>query len=483
METEFDTGLWIAGKEVQAARGERLPVIDPANSEILGYAARGESIDIDHAIEAARNAFLSPKWRGLKAEERGRLLIRLSERLNKEKDHLARILSLENGKTLNQAYDEVETTIRNFEYFAGWADKILGSVVPVSQDVFDYILHEPLGVVGHIVPWNYPLDIFARGVAPCVAIGNTVVVKPAEETPFSTLEIARLASEVGFPEGVINVVTGYGKEAGAALAGHAGIQALAFCGSIDVGKEVLAATARQITPVVSLELGGKSPLILFPDADIESATESAAHGICYNTGQSCGALSRFLVPRELEGFVISKVQQTMATIQLGRGLENPDMGPLVSADQMERVLAYIEEGKREGARIEHGGRHPLEKPLSEGFFIEPTLFVEAKPGMRIIEEEIFGPVMAVMTFSSEEEAVELANASNYGLSAEIWTKDLSRAHRVASQLDVSHVTVNGGGGFGIQAPFGGVKQSGFGREGGWDSILQYSRIKNVWINL
>jgi len=483
MDVEFNTGLWIAGKEAPAEDGESFQVIDPASAEILGYAARGKIGDVDRAIEAAREAFYSPQWRGLKPEERGRLMFRLAQELEAEKDRLARILSLENGKTLDQAYDEVGTTIRNFEYFAGWADKILGSIVPVSPDVFDYILHEPLGVVGHITPWNYPLDIFARGVAPCLAVGNTVVAKPAEETPFSTLEIARLASKAGFPDGVINVITGYGKEAGEALAGHAGIQALAFCGSISVGKEVLAAAARQITPVVSLELGGKSPLILFPDADFERAAIAAAHSICYNTGQSCGALSRFLVPEEMEEWVVSMVQQTLGSIRLGRGLENPDMGPLISAGQLERVLAYLQEGEREGAVIRHGGHHPVDEPLSKGFFVEPTLFVGAKPGMRIVEEEIFGPVMAVMTFSSEEEAVELANGSNYGLSAEIWTRDLSRAHRVASRLDVSHVTVNGGGGFGIQAPFGGVKQSGFGREGGWDSILQYSRVKNVWINL
>jgi acyl-CoA reductase-like NAD-dependent aldehyde dehydrogenase len=483
MEADFNTGLWIAGREMQAAHRGRLPVIDPANGKILGYAAGGESVDVDQAVEAARAAFYSPQWSGLKPEERGRLLAKLAQRLEAEKDHLARTLSLENGKTLDQAYDEVGTTIRNFEYFGGWADKILGSVVPVAPDVFDYILHEPLGVVGHIIPWNYPLDIFARGVAPCLAIGNTVVAKPAEETPFSTLEIARMASEAGFPDGVINIVTGYGKEAGAALAGHAGIQAVAFCGSIDIGKEVLASAAHQITPVVSLELGGKSPLIVFPDADIEGASISAAYSICYNTGQSCGALSRFLVPKEQEDFVVDKVVKTLGTIRLGRGLENPDMGPLISAGQLDRVLGYIQQGEREGAQVSFGGRHPADESLSKGFFVEPTLFIGAKPGMRIVEEEIFGPVMAIMTFSSEAEAVELANASKYGLSAEIWTGDLARAHRVARQLDVSHVTVNGGGGFGIQAPFGGVKQSGFGREGGWDSILQYSRVKNVWINL
>jgi acyl-CoA reductase-like NAD-dependent aldehyde dehydrogenase len=356
-------------------------------------------------------------------------------------------------------------------------------VVPVSEQIFDYIRQEPLGVVGHIIPWNYPLDIFARGVAPCLAVGNTVVAKPAEETPLSTLELARMATEVGFPPGVVNVVTGLGQEAGTALASHPGIQVLAFCGSVTTGKQVLATAALNITPVVSLELGGKSPCLIFPDADVEKAASSAAWGICYNAGQSCGALSRLFVPQELYEAVVNKIRATMASIRVGYGQDDPDMGPLISEEQLERVLGYIAEGGREGARLAFGGRRPDRLPLLQGYFIEPTLFGEAQPGMRIVEEEIFGPVLSILTFDSEEHAIELANASSYGLSAEIWTQDLSRAHRVAAQLDVSHVTVNGGGGFGVEAPFGGLKQSGFGREGGWESILQYSRVKNVWINL
>lgn len=483
MTEEWQAGLWIRGKTAKAASGKTFPVIDPADLSILAHVPRAEQADIDRAVEAAQAAFNSREWRGLEAHERGRLLYRLADKIHTNREHLARLLSLENGKTLSQAADEVETTIRNFEYYAGWADKVLGSVIPISQQVFDYIVHEPLGVVGHITPWNYPLDIFARGVAPCLAVGNTVVAKPAEETPLSTLEIARLATEIGFPDGVINVVTGTGLEAGSALASHPGIQALAFCGSIETGQEVLHSAARQITPVVSLELGGKSPLLLFADGDIEGAAQGAAWGICYNTGQSCGALSRFLVPAELYETVISIVRKTLAGIRLGHGVDEPDMGPLVSEGQLERVLGYISMGMEEGARVEFGGDRPREQALQDGFFVLPTLFGEARPGMRIIEEEIFGPVIAVMPFESEEQAVEMANDSQYGLSAEIWTRDLSRAHRVAGQLDVSHVTVNGGGGFGIQAPFGGVKRSGFGREGGWESILQYSRVKNVWINL
>lgn len=415
--------------------------------------------------------------------QRGRLLWAWARRIEAEEEPLARLLSLENGKPLRHARDEVFTTIRNFEYYAGWADKSDGRVLRVPGGAFDYILHEPLGVVAHIIPWNYPLDIFARGVAPCLAVGNTVVVKPAEETPLSTFELARMASEAGIPAGVVNVVTGLGSEAGAPLASHIGIQGLAFCGSVEIGKEVLVAAARHITPVVSLELGGKSPCLIFPDADIEGAAESAAMGICYNTGQSCGALSRLLVPNELLGRVADKIQATMAKVRLGHGLDDPDMGPLISEAQLNKVTDLIEIGRRDGARLLYGGHHPETAELAQGFFIEPTLFADAKPGMPIVEEEIFGPVLSLLGFGTEEEAIQLANGSKYGLSAEIWTRDLSRAHRVAAQLNVSHVTVNGGGGFGIEAPFGGVKQSGFGREGGWESMLQYSRVKNIWINL
>lgn len=483
MNTTFPAGLWIDGQDIVAESGDTFPVIDPGLGEVIGHVARAGKEDVDLAIESAERAFRSPSWSNLDPYQRGHLLWRWARKIEEEKDSIAELLSLENGKPLRQAYDEVGTTIRNFEYYAGWADKIYGRVVPTRYGVFDYILLEPLGVVGHIIPWNYPLDIFARGVAPCLAIGNTVVAKPAEETPFSTLELARLATEVGFPDGVINVVSGYGTEAGASLASHKGIQSLAFCGSIETGKLVLKAAAQNITPVVSLELGGKSPCLIFDDAEVERAAETVAWSICYNAGQSCGALSRLIVPVELYDSIVEKAKTVMASIRLGYGKENPDMGPLVSAKQLESVQNYIQVGCGEDARLVYGGQRAAEGSLAKGFFIQPTLFGDLHPGMRIVDEEIFGPVLGILKFDTEEEAIALANNSKYGLSAEIWTRDLSRAHRVAAQLDVSHVTVNGGGGFGVEAPFGGVKQSGFGREGGWDSILQYSRVKNVWINL
>lgn len=475
--------LWIDGMEVEAEDGAYFSVIDPGSGEEIASAARAKSADVDRAIAAAERAFHSKAWQELKPFERGRLMLKLANRIDVEKDRLAKLLSMENGKPLRQSFDEVETTVRNFEYYGGWADKVHGRVVPISNDVLDYIRLEPLGVVGHIIPWNYPLDIFARGVAPCLAIGNTVVAKPAEDTPLSTIEIAKLSGEVGFPAGVINVISGYGKEAGVALAGHSQIQGLAFCGSIVTGKEVLRAAVENITPVVSLELGGKSPLIIFEDADLEEAASSGAHSILYNTGQSCGCLSRVLVQKKLVKPITRRIKEILASVRVGKWDEDADIGPLVSQGQLDRVMSYVRLGKSEGAELIHGGHRIETGAFAKGYFMEPTVFAGVQPGMRIVDEEIFGPVLGIMTFETEEEAIRIANGSKYGLSAEIWTSNLSQAHRVAAQLDVSHVTINGGGGFGIEAPFGGVKQSGYGREGGWESILQYSRVKNIWVNL
>lgn len=483
MTTQRNTGLWIEGQEIQPESREVFPVHDPGRASVLGTASRGREADVDRAVGAAHSALRNPDWASLGGLGRGRLLMALAHRIQDERHALARLLSLENGKPLQQALDEVHTTMRNFEYYAGWADKIRGRILPVPDTVFDYTLHEPLGVVAHIIPWNYPLDIFARGVAPCLAVGNTVVVKPAEETPFGAIELARMASEAGFPNGVINVVTGFGDEAGASLAAHPHIHGIAFCGSVETGKQVLATAAPNITPVISLELGGKSPCIIFPDGNLKRAIEAVARGICYNAGQSCGARSRLLIPRSSLQEAAEIATEVMKTIQIGHGLDDPDMGPLISDEQLRRVTDYVRVGMEEGATLAYGGHRPRGEALESGYFIEPTIFLNTQPGMRIVEEEIFGPVLSVLTFDSEEEAIHVANATKYGLSAEIWTDNLSRAHRVAAQLEATHVTVNGTGGFGIETPFGGLKKSGFGREGGWESILQYSRVKNVWVKL
>ena len=355
IKTEMPALLWIGGAPVPASTGETFPVLDPATEEVIGEAPRGVAEDIDRAVDAARAAARSREWRDLDPFRRGRILLAWARRIDAESEPIARLLSRENGKPLSEAIDEVETTVRYIEYYAGWADKFDGRVVGVPGGALEYVLHEPLGVVGQVVPWNYPLDVFARGVAPALTVGNTIVAKPSAETPLSTLYVASLSDEAGMPPGVLNVVSGFGADAGAHLAGHGGIDGLAFCGSVATGREVLRAAAERITPVVSLELGGKSAKIVFDDADLDAAASAAAHGITYNAGQSCGTQSRVLVPRALVDEVAGRIRDVLAGVRIGPGLDDPDMGPLVSEAQLDRVIGLIESGRAEGAEVVHGG--------------------------------------------------------------------------------------------------------------------------------
>ncbi|MFW5776585.1 MAG: aldehyde dehydrogenase family protein, partial [Spirochaetota bacterium] len=464
---------WINGTSVPGGNGS-IAVIDPGSGETIGETARASEADVDLAVENARTAFRASEWRSMPPHLRGRLMTDLARRVDAERDRLALLLSRENGKALSTARDEIRTVVRYFEYYSGWSDKAGGRVVPAPEDSFAYVIREPLGVVAHVVPWNYPVDIFARGVAPCLAVGNTVVVKPDERTPFTTLEIARLASEVGFPPGVINVVNGIGSEVGAALAAHSGIDGLAFCGSVATGRSVLKAAADQLVPVVSLELGGKSAQLVFPDADLSRAARGAAGGICYNTGQSCGARSRLIVHESIADRMAEETAAAMAGIEVGYGPDDPGMGALASPEQLARVMGFIDSARSEGAELREGGT-VAEVRGREGSYVRPTLFTNVRRKMTIAQEEVFGPVVSMLTFSSEEEAIEIANDSRYGISGEIWTPDARLQQRAIAALNVSHVSVNGTGGFGIELPFGGVKESGIGREGGLEGVLQYSR--------
>ena len=467
---------WINDLDVDPPHARRLPVINPATEETWAEIPVSGPDTIDAAVRSARAALRDRAWSGLAPAARGRLLQRWAALVREHRSCLAALLSRENGKPLRFAADELETAARYFDYYGAYADKLDGRVPPVAQHLHVSIGYEPLGVVGHIVPWNYPADIFARGVAPSLAVGDTVVVKPAPETTFVTLELARLAATAGIPPGVVNVIPGDGPLTGAALAAHPGVDALAFCGSATGGRAVLHAAAERLAPVVSLELGGKSAGIILPDVEAGPAAAALARSFCYNTAQSCGAKSRLLAPAARRDEVTDAVRTCFAGLVIGAP-DEPDayLGPLISARQLERVLGYIEQGRREGGVLAAGGRRPARR----GFFIEPTLFHGLGPRSALVTEEIFGPVLVLQTYETIEEAIALANDSAHGLTADIRTRDIGLAHRFARELEVGHVSINGGAGLGVDVPFGGVKQSGFGREGGLEGLRQYARLKTV----
>ncbi|MFN8532912.1 MAG: aldehyde dehydrogenase family protein [Dehalococcoidia bacterium] len=458
--------------------GETIAVFDPSNGEELGRVARGTAPDVDAAVEAARAA-LAGEWGALSATERGRLLMRLSLALQEHREELAAIESRDTGKPLRQGRADADTAARYFEYYAGAADKLFGETIPFRPGHQIFTVYEPHGVTGHIIPWNYPLQIGSRTIAPALAVGNAVVLKPAEEAPLSALRLAELAQDVGFPAGAINVVPGYGEEAGAALANHPGIDHLAFTGSSEVGRLVMEASARFARPIV-LELGGKSPQIVFADADLDAAVPVLATAFLQNAGQTCSAGSRLLVQREVQEVVLERLVTYLRTLRLGPGMDDPDLGPLISDAQRKRVLGCIARGEAEGARLIVGGRTPA--GLSSGYFVEPTVFTGVTPDMSIAREEIFGPVLAVLTFDTVEDAINIANATEFGLVAGVWTQDIGKALQVANRVRAGQVFVNNyGAGGGVELPFGGYKHSGFGREKGFLALHEYAQVKTIAI--
>jgi len=472
---EYD--LLIGDERRPAASGETAPVVNPATEESIAEVAMATAADVDRAVETAGSA--AEAWASRPGEERGRILNRVASALRDDADRLAELLTLENGKPLQRAKSDVLIGARYFEYYAGYADKIHGESIPLSPEYTDYTIEEPLGVTGHITPWNVPVNLVGRTVAPALAAGNAAVLKPPEETPLSPLEVGELALEAGVPPGVLNVVPGEGEEAGAALAGHPDVGGVSFTGSVVAGKSVAKRAVENFTHV-HVEAGGKNSAIVFPDADVESALESVELGIfTMNAGQVCSAADRLLVHEDVRDEVVDRLAERTRELTVGPGMDDHDLGAIVSADQYDRVAEYVETGRAEVGEPLVGG--DLED--GPGYFVPPTVFVDVDPDATVAQEEIFGPVLVVSTFSEEAEAVALANDVEYGLVAGVFTSDLGRAHRLARDLDAGQVYVNEWFAGGVQTPFGGYKMSGFGREKGLDAIEEFTQTKNVGVRI
>jgi phenylacetaldehyde dehydrogenase len=469
--------MLINGKWVDAVSGKTFATPNPATGEVLAHIAEGDRADIDLAVKAARNAFDNGPWRKMTASTRGRLIWKLADLLEEHTEEFAYIESLDNGKPLKVARAaDVPLAVDLFRYMAGWATKIEGNTIPISAPgFFAYTLREPVGVVGQIIPWNFPLLMAAWKLGPALATGCTVVLKPAEQTPLSALRLGELIQEAGFPDGVVNIVPGFGETAGAALAAHPDVDKVAFTGSTEVGKLIVHAAAGNLKKV-SLELGGKSPNVVFKDADIETAIAGSAHAIFFNHGQCCCAGSRLYVEKPIYEQVVEGVAERAKKIRVGSGLDSDThMGPLVSEEQFNRVCGYLESGLSQGAKAVVGGH----KTGDRGYFVEPTVLVDTKEDMKVVQEEIFGPVVAAMPFSDPEEIVPRANNSDYGLAAAVWTRDISKAHRMAEQLRAGTIWINCYNVFDAAMPFGGYKQSGWGREMGHDALNLYTQTKAV----
>jgi aldehyde dehydrogenase (NAD+) len=474
-------GLIIDGQRTAASDSGTFDVLDPSTAEPLAAVAKATGADVDRAVQSARAALDSKAWGGAPPAERGRMLFRIAQAIRDRAEELAVLESRDNGKPLRQARADVQVAARYFEFFAGAADKIMGRTIPLGPGFLDYTVREPIGVSAQIIPWNYPIQIGARGVAPALAAGCTVVLKPAEDAPMTALRLGEIALACGVPPGVLNVVPGLGPEAGAALASHPGINQLTFTGSVEVGILVAKAAADNIVPVV-MELGGKSPNIVFADADLDLAAPGVANAIFQNAGQTCSAGSRLLVERKAHDALVERLAARTAAMRIGPGVSDPDLGPIISRRQLETIEGYVRVGASEGAAVVAGGGRPSDAALGKGFFFQPTLLDRVTPDMRVAKEEIFGPVLAITTFDDLDEAAALANRSDYGLVAGVWTRDINKAMALASRIKTGQVYVNTyGAGGGVELPFGGYKKSGYGREKGLESLLTYTQVKNVCV--
>jgi len=472
------TQLFINNHFVNSISGKTFPTINPATKEVICHVSEADKADVNEAQKAARKAFQT--WRNVAPAQRGRYVYKLADLLERDADKFAKVESLDNGKPVKDAKGDLHLVIECFRYYAGWADKLSGHTIPVNGDQFAYTLHEPVGVVGAIIPWNFPLLMLAWKVAPCISAGNTLVLKPAEQTPLTALMFANLVSEAGFPPGVINILPGYGPTAGAAISTHLDIDKIAFTGSVEIGRIVQQAAAASNLKNVTLELGGKSPLIICEDADVKEAVEIAHVGLFLNQGQCCCASSRiFCHEKVYDEFVKLTVEKAKARTVGDPFDDKTTQGPQVDEEQYKKILGYIESGKNEGAHCATGGHAIGEK----GYFIAPTVFTDVKEDMKIAQEEIFGPVMSIMKFTDYNDVIKRANRSTFGLAAGVVTKDITRALTLAHNIRAGTVWVNCYDSFHASVPFGGFKTSGIGRELGEYGLRQYVEIKTVNIRL
>ena len=473
--------LIIDGQRVGASDGGTFEVSDPSTGGPLATVSKATKADVDRAVQAAHAALEATAWGGAAPAERGRIMIRIAQTLRDRAEELATLESRDNGKPLRQARADVQVAARYFEFFAGVADKIMGNTIPLGPGYLDYTVREPIGVSAQIIPWNYPIQIGARGIAPAIAAGCTVVLKPAEDAPMTAMRLGQIALECGLPPGVVNVLPGTGPEAGAALASHPDINQLTFTGSVSVGIAVARMAAENVVPVV-MELGGKSPNIVFEDADLDLTVQGVANAIFQNAGQTCSAGSRLLVQRKAHDELVARLIDRAKGMRVGPGVSDPDMGPIISKKQLEMVEGYVKIGRSEGAHVAAGGGRPSTPDLGHGFFFQPTLLDRVSPDMRVAQEEIFGPVLAIITFDEVEEAIAMANRSQYGLVAGVWTRDINKAMTVASRIKSGQVYINTyGAGGGVELPFGGYKKSGYGREKGLEALASYTQVKNVCV--
>ena len=472
--------LFLGGKWHEAESGKTFETIHPATGKVITRVAEGDAADIDLAVRAARKAFEEGPWKRMSAKDRGKLLWKVSELLEKYTEELAWLETLDNGKPIRDSTRiDIPSAVDCFQYYAGWATKICGETIPVEGSYFNYTLREPVGVVGAIIPWNFPLLLAAGKLAPALASGCTVVLKPAEQTPLTALRLGEILEEAGIPDGVVNVVTGFGPTAGAALVEHPGVDKIAFTGEYVTGQEIMRNAAGTLKRI-SLELGGKSPNIVFADADLERAVENAMTGVFFNAGQVCCAGTRIFVEQKIHDAFTGKLVEKTKKLKQGDPFdERTEIGPQVSCEQLDKVMRYIEIGKREKAKLLLGG----DRPDLPGYYVRPTLFDQAANRMKIAREEIFGPVACIIPFKNFGEVISESNDTFYGLAAAVWTRDIQKAHAAAKALKAGTVWVNCYGAFDHASPFGGYKMSGFGRDGGKDALHLYTEVKSVWIGL